>query len=293
MRMVFSSLKAFYSKSAAGLLAGMLCLNAPVFAGPMGGQRPPGPPPGEVLKLAQEQEGESWAYAQAQQAVIETAGPGTSFAVWWQPENFDPASGITFVSLHGHGGWATRDFSVWHKIIEKRGYAYLGIQWWYGRSMESEGYAKPDMIYRWITEVLEKHGVAEGRVIFLGFSMGSANSYPVTARDHASENPYFAVSIADAGPMEQDFPPVAEMFAGRFGEKPLQGTPWILYCSMNDQPAHGCGPMAKTKEWLEGFGAEVPLFIQDSKGGHGGFMQKPNYDQALDLAEKILKKETA
>ncbi len=261
--------------------------SAEAGAAPMG-KRPPGPPPGDVLALAQEKESGAWAYVQQQGASIEAVGPGTSFAVWWQPENFDPKTGIVFVSLHGHAGWATRDFEVWHKIMKQRGFAYAGIQWWYGRSMESEGYAKPDMIYRWIREVLEKHGAAPGRVIFLGFSMGSANSYPVAVRDRASGNPYFAVSIADAGPMEKDFPPVAEMFAGRFGTKPLEGSSWILYCSMKDQPNHACGPMGQTKEWLEGFGARVPLFLQDPVGDHGGFMKAPNYSQALDLAEKIV-----
>lgn len=266
------------------LLAAFLLLPAVVYSEP---------PAGNVLSLAREWPDSAYAYAEKNGAQIEETSDGISFTAWWHPENFDPKTGIVLVSLPGHQGWATRDFSVWHKkkILQQRGYAYLGIQWWYGRSTESVGYAKPDSMYRWIVEGLERHGIPKGHVIFTGFSRGGANVYPVTARDHSSGNDYFAVTIANAGAMEANYPPVREMFEGRYGKKPLAGTKWLLYCSLNDeQRERACEKMAQTKQWLEDFGAEVPLFIQDSVGQHGGFMAPSMHNQFLDLAEEIVKK---
>ncbi len=250
----------------------------------------PGPPAGDVLALAKNNKDATYKQALAGGARVEETGDGTSFVVWWNPPGFDPRTGITFVSLHGHAGWATRDFVVWQKILRERGYAFLGIQWWYGRSMESIGYAKPRMIYGWVEEALKRHGVAKGRVIFAGFSMGSANSYGVSLFDRLSGASYFAVNIANAGAMESDFPLYRRMFNGEFGEKPLQDMRWLLYCSLHDQEhAHACEEMAQTKEWLTGFGASVDWFYQDPVGNHGGFMAPKVHNEALDLAEKILK----
>lgn len=249
------------------------------------------PPAGSVLENAKAQEKDS-SFSKAVQkgGVIEPTPDGISFTVWREPKKFDPKKGITLVSLHGHAGWATRGLLVWDKALQQRGYAFLAVQWWYGRSLESNGYAKPPQIYRWIEDALKKHGVAPGRVIFIGYSMGSANSYGVSLFDHeVTKNNYFGVNIADSGPMESDFPLYRRIFDGEFGAKPFQDTRWLLYCSLNDEELNNpCRQMEKTQEWLTGFGAKVDWFYQDSAGGHGGFMQGSLYNPALDLAEKIL-----
>ncbi len=250
----------------------------------------PGEPEDSPLDLAQQMDAESYQYALDQDAEITATQTGKGFTLWWAPENFDREKGIVLVSLHGHAGWATRDFKVWHSKIKERGYAFLAVQWWYGRSMESFGYAKPRQIYPWIVDELEKREIPRGRVIFHGFSMGSANSYAVTMLDRISGNPYFGVSIANSGPFEADFPPNAPIFSGEFGLKPLEGSRWIFYCSMQDKSLRDpCGKMEKSVPILEGAGAKIEMFIKDAKLGHGGFMQEENYAQALDKAEEILR----
>ena len=46
--------------------------------------------------------------------------------------------------------------------------------------------------------------------------------------------------------------------------------------------------MQETKEELEKLGATIEEFFRDPKGGHGGFMQQPYTDKALDIADRII-----
>ena len=241
----------------------------------------------EILDLSKRSQPQAYSYAMQQGAKIIPTKDGRSFVLVWLPPGFDAKKDPVFVSLHGHGGWAVKDFHVWHKHVAKKNLAFIGIQWWYGRSMESIGYAKPDDIYRWITESLEDLGVPRGRVIFEGFSMGSANSYAVTYLDRRQGTPYFGVTISNAGQLEDNFPPNKAFLDGRGGPKPFDGARWIIYCGEKDSQ-HGCGPMRETKEELEGLGAVIDKFIQDPNGDHGGFMKDDQCEPALDLAKSIV-----
>ena len=142
----------------------------------------PGPnlPAGDVLNLAQtdEEDGgaEAYAFAETHGAEIIPVDSGMSYAVWWQPEGFDVTTDTVVVSLGGHGGWAVKDFEVWYPQLTERNVAYLGLQWWFGRSLEKEGYYESDRIYSLFAEQLEAKGVTPGNVIFEGYSMGSARS---------------------------------------------------------------------------------------------------------------------
>lgn len=242
--------------------------------------------PGSTLEMAKRMEPDSYEAASARAEIEETADR-RSFTVWKAPEGFDPKTGVTLVTLHGHAGWATRGFTVWEKEMKRRGWAHLGVQWWYGRSAEGHGYAKPNDIYKWILEALERRGVAPGRVIFEGYSMGSANSYAVTFNDRRNRTPYFAATISNSGPLEEDFPPNRAFLSE---ERPFAGTHWILYCSLRDQELKdACPDMRRTEETLKKLGGAVDLFIQDPDKPHGGFMQAPNLDRGLDAAEENLR----
>lgn len=243
----------------------------------------------EVLQLSQRFEPDAYEYVKRHGAEITPTRDGKSFSVWWQPENFDAKRDTVLVILHGHQGWATKGFQVWHKHLEKRGYASLGIQWWYGRSAESIGYAKPKNIYAWIVEELESRGVPRGHVIFEGFSMGSANSYAVTYLDRQQEKPYFAVTISNAGTLETDYPPNRLFLEKNDGSMPFAGVHWILFCGeMDEEQVNSCQRMERTKATLEELGATVEKFIRDPQGSHGAFMQSRNLEPALDLADQIV-----
>lgn len=243
----------------------------------------------EILELSKRFEPGSYQYALQNGAKIVPVKDGKSFVLWWAPKGFDPKRDTVLVSLGGHAGWATRDFQVWHKHIKDRGYAFLTLQWWYGRSEETFGYAQPREIYEWIREALEERGITPGHVIFHGFSRGSANSYAVTYHDRLQKNPFFAVTISNAGEMAADFPPNRGFLDKRDGPQPFKGAHWILYCAENDQERkNSCEGMQWTKEQLEERGATVDKFIRNPSGGHGGFMILSVCDSALDIADQII-----
>lgn len=242
-----------------------------------------------LMTSAQKQDGEAYQYAIDHGAEIKPTTDGATFTVWLEPPDFDPQTDITFVSLHGHAGWATDAFTAWHKDMEERGYAFLAIQWWFGQSMEMESYARHDLIYPWIQQSLEAHGVSPGQVIFEGFSMGSAVSYLVTAMDQQREEPYFAVTIANSGVMEPTEPYNKAIGEWRYGEEVYKGTSWILYCAMHDEEHENwCQQMQNTNIWIKELGGVVELFIQDPVGGHGGMMIPKNKEEVLDLAESLV-----
>lgn len=259
----------------------------------------PNLPIGDVQELAQtdEEGAEAYIFAETHDAEIIPVDDGMSYAVWWEPEGFDVTTDTVVVSLGGHGGWAVKDFEVWYPQLTQRKVAYLGLQWWFGRSLENEGYYESDRIYSLIAEQLEAKGVTPGNVIFEGYSMGSARSYGISLYDHLCGNNYFGVNIANSGQWEDGYPLYTKILSKDYGEQPFEGTTWILFCGEkdNNEEAYGgrsvntCEGMTKTQQRLEDMGATVDLFIKDPDGDHGSFMiNTDNVNQAMDEAEKIL-----
>ncbi len=258
--------------------------------------RSPHIPAGDVLNLAKDEEAGSYKFVQDKDAEIISIDDDKSFVVWWQPEDFDVSTDTVVVSLHGHGSWATRDFEVWYPQVSKNNYAYLGLQWWFGRSLEKDGYYNDENIYELIGQVLEQKGVEPGHVIFEGFSMGSARAYAVSLYDATcSPEPYFALSIANSGPWEDDYPLYSDILDGQYGENPFEGTHWILFCGeqdYNDEGIHQgpvCDGMDHTQDVLTQLGGSVELFLKDPNGDHGSFsINSANSTKALETAETFL-----
>ncbi len=244
----------------------------------------------DVLELCKKFEYKSYAYSQTYGAEIAPTADGRSFTLWWQPEGFDAKKDIVFVSLHGHEGWATKGFQVWHPAMKEHKYAFLAVQWWYGKSADSAGYANPADIYPWIVQALEKRGIPRGYVILEGFSRGSANSYAVEYLDRRQRTPYFGLVISNSGAMERDFPPNRPFLNAPAGSTPFAGVNWILYCSEKDEQRKGaCEKMRWTNGRLQAMGATVLLFFEDPVGQHGGFMAPEILDKALSVADQVMK----
>lgn len=214
-----------------------------------------------------------------------------NYGVWWQPDDFDPATDTVLVSLGGHGGWATRDFSIWYPHISERGYGFFTLQYWLGKSLEKDGYYEPEEMYAMIRQVLVEKGIPEGHVIFQGYSLASARSYGITALDSVGGK-YFAVTISNSGVWEDNYPINADILSGKFGPQPFTGIDWILYCAVNDEEHldwNGCEKMDQTQTKIEKYGGKVDLYIKDEVGTHGSFMvNSENVRKALDVADSIL-----
>ncbi len=217
---------------------------------------------------------------------------GRSFYISWFPKNA-VKNGKTpvVVTLHGHGSYAFDEFFIWYPYLEKRGYGIVALQWWFGKGETAKDYYMPNELYRNIDRILSKAGVKPGKALLHGFSRGSANSYGVTAFDAAKGKRYFLLTIANAGQPGRDFPPNMEIEKGIFGPKPFARTYWVTYAGVKDEnpDRDGVNGMRYAKEWVEKFGGEVYLAIEDANGGHGGFHQNPkNVEAALDVFAKLL-----
>ncbi len=252
-------------------------------------------PAGDVMALAKTEASTDYAFAETHGAEIISVDDNKSYAIWWQPEGFDPASDTVLVSLGGHGGWAVKDFALWYPEVNQRQYAFLGLQWWFGRSLESNGYYEPDQIYEIISAQLAEHNITSRNVIFQGFSMSSARSYAITLLDTLCGREKFGVTIANSGQWEDDYNSNKDVLEGTYGEAPYAGTHWILFCGDQDNNEfataypHVCDGMTHTQDVLTKYGGTVDLFIKDPDGDHGSFMlNKANRSTALNLADQIL-----
>ena len=246
---------------------------------------------GDVLALAQQETLEDYNFVLEKGGEIISLNQEKTFAVWWQPEDFDPANNLVAVSLHGHSGWATTDFKIWYPELAERHLAFVGLQWWFGRTPEENGYDKPVTIYQNIVEVLQAKNIPVGQVIFQGFSMGAARSYGVSLYDNLCGEKYFGVNIANSGPWEDDYPLYKRVLSGEFGVIPFSGTRWILFCGENDNDqfglGHVCDGMQDSYNRLTEFGGSVDLFLRDPDGDHGSLMRnQENIDRVLEAALK-------
>lgn len=254
-------------------------------------------PAGDVLALAQQKDVEPYQFTTSHNADIIPVDNNTSYAVWWQPDGFNPTTDTVIVSLHGHGDWAVKDFEVWYPELQSHKYAYLGLQWWFGRSLESNGYYDDAHINAIIQNILKEKNITPGNVIFQGFSMGGARSYAATLYDSVCGNHYYGVSIANAGPWEDDYPSYSRIIAGDYGTSPFAGTQWILFCGdkdeneyAHDDRTHVCDGMRYTKDILTQYGGTVLDLIIDPNGDHGSFMRtQSNVEQGLKEAAAALK----
>lgn len=216
---------------------------------------------------------------------------GRSFYVLWTPEGFDQALLRPMIAtLHGHASWALDEFFLWQPYAEQRGYGIIALQWWFGGGEAINDYYLPQAMYPIFEEALLNQGIEPGKVLFHGFSRGSANSYAMTALDRQG-NQFFGLTISNAGGMAKDFPPNGDIINGKFGATPFRGAHWVMYCGDKDPTPDraGCAGMQAARELVTSYGATVDLFIEDPTGDHGGFHLNPvNVNKALDVFDKLI-----
>lgn len=218
---------------------------------------------------------------------------GRSFSVLWYPTQSQSGSKPPMiVTLHGHGSWAFDEFSLWQPYAAARGYGILALQWWFGGGDRTEDYYTPYETYPIIQCLLRTENIQPGKILMHGFSRGSAVIYALTALDRANGK-FFLLTVANAGPVAQDYPPNIEIARGAFGATPFGGTHWVMFCGNHDPKPEldECLNMNRTRDWVKQYGGTVDLFIEDPLSGHGGFHRTPSHvNAALDLFARLLSK---
>ncbi len=246
-----------------------------------------------LIELAKQHDIKRYEFAVEKGAKFINTADGKSFYILWMPEGFDTLETRTIVAtIHGHASFATDEFFLWYQECQKRGFAIIALQWYFGGDERTSNYYQPNEMYPIFESVLRNENIKPGHCILHGFSRGSANTYGITAYDRHTKNNYFGLIISNAGSAEDDYPVNIEINKGNFGNMPYAGTHWVLYCGANDYNIHSdCNAMEKTEKWIMSLGGEVLLFIKDSSGDHGGFHKnKKNVSLAMDIYRETLSK---
>lgn len=230
-------------------------------------------------------------YAIDQGATVVPTSDGRSFAIVWQPDT--AGDGVPFIAtIHGHAGWAFNEFFLWHQYARERGYGIVALQWWFGQGERFQDYYSPREVNRELSIILGGVGAEPGKVLFHGFSRGSANSYAVVAYDRAAGQRYYGLAIANAGKPGLDFPGNVDIESGAMGSQPLSGSKWVTFCGGKDEHPErdGCPGMREAATWIKRYGGVVLKAIEDPEADHGGFHHNAvHINAALDVFAGQLK----
>lgn len=240
----------------------------------------------ELIAKAQKVNPEEYQNFIAKGGKIVPTFDGRSFYLFISPQENSPI----VVSLHGHAGWAFKDYAAWSLELSRKGFGLLTVQWWFGLGDEAKDYYSPQELYAVIENALRKENLTNRKLLLHGFSRGAANIYGVVALDRYTQNKFFPLIVANSGGASRDFLINRAIDLEQLGSKPFTGTRWILFCGGKDSnpDRDGCEGMARTKEWIEANGGIVELFIQDMTAGHGGFHRNPaNVEKALKFFEQF------
>ena len=241
-------------------------------------------PPEAAAVFRMAENGRWYADADRLKPEIVPTSDGQSFAVIWKAGSSQPRRWI--VSLHGSQGFATDDLAIWYPHLRNRDVGLVSLQWWNGKDDSTRSYLPPHVMYREIDQLLQRLGVAPGTAMLHGFSRGAANAYAVLALDRGRGRRYFGLAVASSGGVGIDFPPNRDLVAGKFGQRPLDGSRWITVAGGRDQnpDRDGIPGMRRAADWLREQGAVVVDAIEDARAGHGALVTNgANARRVLDV----------
>lgn len=196
----------------------------------------------------------------------------SSFYLQWFPAGATPNATPLLVTLHGSKGNAFNEFKNWHNTLQLHNCGIIALQ--YNKYTDIydylNGYFHDDSIYNYIDSALTRISYPSNKALLHGFSLGSARTYAVIYNDIQSGKNYFCTTISNAGKIDLTYPlynsinSIPNVFLGKH---------WNLFCGPPEPPYIGgaCDGLDFTQTWLQGKGAIVDIYIQDSLLGHNGF----------------------
>lgn len=244
----------------------------------------------QLLAQARSQAAERYSYCERAKARIIPTSDSRSFFVLWLPPGIETPARI-IATISGHGSWAFDEVALWHDAAARQGCGILALQWWLGTGERRQDYYSPEEMYPLFAEELHSLGLSSRHVLFHGYSRGAANSYAMTYLDRRSGNSFFALSVANAGGYQDDFPiHRGAMADAAASDSILAGSRWILFAGGQDPHPErdGIPAMQRTSDWIQGQGGRIELFIRDARANHGGFHRTPAHlDATLAIFNRL------
>lgn len=217
----------------------------------------------------------------AEREAIYAAGGGVRavgnryYAAWFPSSWASSSTRRVLVGLHGTGGAPETEWSVdWKDIVSARGWAYVGLKY----VDDSNGVHDDDAtIYAnlksTIDDLTASCAFGSPSLFLIGFSRGSAETFPVAYRDLKDRRLFAAIgsnsgSWTPGGPMV----PVMEALVARGETTAYSGARFWMYCGALDS-ANGfpmCDGMKLARSFITSYSGHVERLYEDPTGGHGG-----------------------
>lgn len=221
--------------------------------------------------------------------IIATPDNG-SFYVQWFPTSSVPNATPVIVTLHGSEGNAFMEFNSWFNQANMHGCGIIALQWNRYNPNPPYDYFPDDTLYSYIDSALTNINYPSSKALLHGFSRGSARSYALIFNDIQSGKNYFCTTISNAGKLDLGYPLYNAINMGVYGTNVFAGKHWNLFCGPPDPPTPGgaCDGMTFTQSWLQGQGAIVDIYIQDSLLGHNGLQLPSSFMYKDSMLNKYL-----
>ena len=197
------------------------------------------------------------------------------FAMWFPSSWASSTTRRVLIGLHGTGGAPETEWSVdWKDILSARGWAYIGLKY----VDDTTGVHDDDStiyanIKAMIDDVTRSCAYGSPSMFLVGFSRGSAESFPVTYRDLKDRRMFKATgnnsgSWSPGGPMV----PVMEDIAARSETTAYNSAKFWMCCGALDsvQGWPMCDGMRMARTWITSYGGYVERLYEDPTGAHGG-----------------------
>lgn len=213
---------------------------------------------------------------------------GTYF-IYWLPEKWsDLEKKRVMMLLHGHDGTAAPRLYDVYENAKRYGFGMVSIQWGWRPRMEED--------YRYLDETVEgmgvgyhimelaleyiehRHNVDKHLSAWNGFSRGSGSSIAYAYLDRKSGNNYFQLFMGIAGGLNLGSPLVSGLVKGEYGESPVTGKRFYLWCGTADMVAQErlieglpdtvCGRQELSAAALEDRGGVIEGFTATPEGDH-------------------------
>lgn len=203
------------------------------------------------------------------------------FAAWFPTTWATTSPRRVFVGLHGTGGSPETEWSVdWKDILSSRGWAYVGLKYVDDATgVHDEDAAIYSNIKTMIDDLRRSCDFGTPTMFLVGFSRGSANTFPVAYLD-LKDRRFFTAMGSNSGSWTPGMPMVQTMEAivARGETTAYRGARFWMYCgaldSQNGFPM--CDGMKEARTFIAAYGGTVERLYEDPTGGHGGLAKNPD-----------------
>jgi len=207
------------------------------------------------------------------------------YAAWFAPGFADAPSKRILVALHGTDGMPEFEWNGWKEPLASRGWGFIGLSY---LDPASGNYTDDTTIYRQLTQAIHEVGAscnaAGARFFLLGFSRGSARSFPVTYLDRKA-HAWFTATVANSGSwrLKGRLPEILAGIAERDEKTAFAGARFWMYCGEKDRELGFpmCEGMEQARDFVRAHGGQVDALYKDAAGGHGDLVRSAAATRAM------------